>query len=131
VRRKALGRLRDIVAPWELLDGYSSATELMRVAESQIPEMVIPFLIDLLKTSQDKDHILETLYELSRYVYVDDSFILLGKRDSYRDWSRRLREAVCKGLDLYKILQHGESSEVQQAAKDLIKLLTTHKGSLD
>lgn len=126
-----MGELRDVVAPWELLDGYSSATELMRVADSPIPETITPFLIDLLKVSQDKDLILEVLYELSRYIYVDDSLISAERKEDYDAWAKRLRATIHQDLNLYITLQNSEFHEVQQAAKDLVKLLTTHKSYLE
>jgi hypothetical protein len=133
VRRKALGKLRDTVAPWELLDGYSSSTKLIRMSESRIPEAVIPFLIELLKAknSKDKSYILEILYELSRYIYVDESSIPAEKRESYGAWANRLESAVRQELGFYETLLNSEALEVQQAAKDLIKLLTAHKGFLE
>ncbi|MEP7288391.1 MAG: hypothetical protein ABI947_21785 [Chloroflexota bacterium] len=126
IRSKALDEIKDIIAPWELLYGYRSPEDLMHMAESAIPETIVPFIIELLKNepTREKVYIIEILYDLSRYEYVDNYVIPSEKKDHYANWARRIRDEVYKGIDIYRTLLHSPSPEIQRAASDLIGILT-------
>jgi len=127
LRSKALNEIKDIIAPWELIYGYRSLEELMHMTESAIPEKIVPFIIDLLKneSTTEKSYLLEILYDLARYLYVDDYAISSEMKKHYETWARKIRGEVHEGIEFYKILLHNPSPEIHRAASDLIRILTS------
>src|SRR5262249_37354892 len=119
-RRTAMQELKDAVAPWELLDGFGSTKDLMRIAESQIPEAVIPFLLETLKRdeTQDKGFILEILFDLSRYLHVHKDFIPLNESERYQIWAKRLHELIRNEMGTYWELSKSTSPDIQFIAQD-------------
>jgi hypothetical protein len=125
ISQQALNQLKDAIAPWELLDGYGTTDHLMKMSRSPVPELVIPFLIDLLEleTIKNKVFLLEILYDLSRYHLVSKDFIPLDEVDRYMQWAERLREFVRTHTHLYIELTNHSSPDIQQAAADLIDFI--------
>jgi hypothetical protein len=125
IRRQAMGNLKDTLAPWELLDGYGSTTDLMRVIKRDEPYLVVPFLVELLtyESIQDKGFILEILYDLARYVDVGDDWVPLEEREMYKSRACRIFNAVYEGIYAYSDLLKDNAPEVRQGAEDLLNLL--------
>lgn len=125
IRSKALLELKDIVAPWELLDGYGSTTELMRISKDPVTLSVIPFLIALLKDNAraSKSLVLEMLFDLARYTDVSKDFIPETEYDRYMNWAKDLRSRIGQDLEVYTTLLQHPLIEVRQEAEALINLL--------
>jgi len=126
VREKALNNLKNAIAPWELLDGYGSYIHLIKIAESPIPETVVPFLLDLLRNPNVKNpsYILETLHDISRYEYVNEDFIPMDKRESYHAWAQRLRQLIRNDWNFFQTLLNHDSADVRNETQTLIDLLS-------
>ena len=125
IRNKALVELKDVVAPWELLDGYGSSTELMQISKNPVTLSVIPLLIELLKDDActSKSLILETLYDLARYRDVSRDFIPEVEYDQYMNWAKDIRSRILQELEVYTTLLQHPLIEVRQEAQGLINLL--------
>lgn len=125
IRNKALVELKDVVAPWELLDGYGSTTELMRISKDPVTLSVIPLLIALLKDDActNKSFVLETLYDLARYKDVGRDFIPKTEYDRYMKWAKDIRSRIRQDLEVYTTLLQHPLIEVRQEAQALINLL--------
>jgi hypothetical protein len=125
-RRKAIQKIKDTFAPWDILDGYGSTEDLLPILERPIPEAIIPFIVEILKNNNvpNKDLILEILLDLARYKYVDQTFVPLDKRASYIAWVKRIHARINEEMDFFRTLLTDKSSQVQVIAEDLIELLS-------
>jgi hypothetical protein len=129
IQGDALTRLKDAIAPWEILDGYAAGDMFERITTSPLPEIVTPFIIDLLadKEIKHKDFMLEILYDVARYKLVDRSFVPESDRNRYENWAKKLFSIVEADIDLYKSLILDTSDIVQRGARDLVNLLLEYK----
>ena len=126
VRLAALGHIKEVIAPWELLDGYGSSKDLQRLSESLVPEAVIPFLIDLfpLQDETGKTFMLEIFYDLARYKYVNLDFIPSDKKNTYFMWTDKIRDKLYIYISFFNSLLTDVSFNIQQNAQALINILT-------
>jgi hypothetical protein len=128
-QRDALNRLKNAIAPWEVLDGYDGGDTFERITKSPLPEIVTPFIIELLKKEgiKHKFFMIETLYDVCRYRLVDRNFKSESERNRYNEWAKKLFSIVEADIELYKNLMLDTSDEVQSEARALVNLLLGYK----
>jgi hypothetical protein len=131
-RTTALADLSQYLVPWELMEGYACESDwqhLDKLINNRLPDLAIPFLIEVLKQSNrpnDKVELLGILYDLCRYAKLPDLYGGPPKSEENRNlqsWGMNLRQLTFAGIDLFRTLLFDEEPHVRLAANELLGIL--------
>jgi hypothetical protein len=123
IRREAYQNLENTVVDIGA-ESWESHAPLGQVLKTDVPYLIIPFLIELLGHDEveNKERILTLLYDLVSNVYENVDQL----EEPTKERAIKVYSAIRAGLDTYKVLYTTGNLNVRQSAFDVLSYVDPH-----